>query len=209
MLVIFDWDGVFVDSFEQLFGICCVAQKQVWSGRSFIRDDFRYIHSFTLVDLARRIGMREDLIETFSSNFFNLQKADHSMSPFFSGIIEATKYFNRKSKLAIVSSNSQWEIERYLKKADIQNLFQTIHVGTNKLPKCEKIVQTMEDLAETRNTTFMVGDCRSDISQGKKAGVRTIAVTWGYQPRKSLILEDPEFIVDTVDELIEIIDKVQ
>jgi len=128
------------------------------------------------------------------------------MVDFFPGIIEAMRHINKKANLAIVSSNSEWEIDRYLKRTGIRHIFQAICVGTDKRSKSEKILKIMHDLMETKSTTFMVGDCRSDIFQGKKAGVRTIAVTWGYQSRETLFLEEPEIVVDTVPEFMKIFD---
>lgn len=208
MLIIFDWDGVFVDSLNRWFELCCIAQSQVQSGRSFIKNDFRYIQNLTFHDLARRVGMQEDLIENFCSILFDLQKDNPDTSPFFLGIIDATISISKKAKLAIVSSNSEWEIERYLKNAGIRQIFQAIRVGTDKRSKSEKIIEVMEKLEETRETTFMVGDSRGDIFQGKKAGVRTVAVSWGYQPKEQLLQENPEFIVDSVTELKQIFNTV-
>jgi phosphoglycolate phosphatase len=47
----------------------------------------------------------------------------------------------------------------------------------------------------------MIGDAISDIREGKRAGVRTAAVTWGYQPERVLAAEQPERIVRSVGAL--------
>lgn len=46
---------------------------------------------------------------------------------------------------------------------------------------------------------------RSDIRHGKAAGVRTVAVTWGYQKRHTLEQEKPDFVVDSPDELLNVL----
>lgn len=47
----------------------------------------------------------------------------------------------------------------------------------------------------------MVGDSPFDLRAGKAAGADTIGVTWGFFPREALAAEEPDLIVDTVDEL--------
>ena len=47
----------------------------------------------------------------------------------------------------------------------------------------------------------MIGDSVSDIQYAKKAGVVSIAVTWGWQSRDVLANEKPDHIVESVDEL--------
>ena len=54
------------------------------------------------------------------------------------------------------------------------------------------------------NTVF-VGDSDTDIKTGKNAGVKTVAVTWGYRNRKLLEEAFADYMADTVDELCEIL----
>jgi len=46
----------------------------------------------------------------------------------------------------------------------------------------------------------MVGNSVSDIRSAKRAGVQSIAATWGCQSRKVLARENPDFIVNSVQE---------
>jgi phosphoglycolate phosphatase len=47
----------------------------------------------------------------------------------------------------------------------------------------------------------MIGDAVSDIREGKRAGVRTAAVTWGYQAEAVLAAERPDRIVHRIAHL--------
>jgi phosphoglycolate phosphatase-like HAD superfamily hydrolase len=46
----------------------------------------------------------------------------------------------------------------------------------------------------------MVGDSNYDIEAGRTAGVRTVAVSYGYRPIS--LLKDADFIIDNIKELI-------
>jgi phosphoglycolate phosphatase len=53
----------------------------------------------------------------------------------------------------------------------------------------------------------MIGDSASDIRYAKRAGVQSIAATWGWQQRDRLVKENPDFIVDSVHELAILLDS--
>jgi phosphoglycolate phosphatase-like HAD superfamily hydrolase len=44
-----------------------------------------------------------------------------------------------------------------------------------------------------------------DIEAAKKSGIKSIAVAWGYNTKDALIKENPDFLVNSPDELINII----
>ncbi len=48
----------------------------------------------------------------------------------------------------------------------------------------------------------MIGDSVSDIQYAQKAGVQSIAATWGWQSRDTLSRENPDYIVESVSELM-------
>jgi phosphoglycolate phosphatase len=42
----------------------------------------------------------------------------------------------------------------------------------------------------------MIGDTAFDVAMGRAAGMRTIAVTWGYHPRDRLAAAGPDLVID-------------
>ena len=50
----------------------------------------------------------------------------------------------------------------------------------------------------------MIGDTHYDLECGKGAGVTTIGVTWGVEPREEIERTKPDFIADTPEELLNI-----
>jgi len=53
----------------------------------------------------------------------------------------------------------------------------------------------------------MIGDSMGDITEGRKAGAHTVAVTYGWQPRAVLESVEPEFICESMDELKALVQK--
>jgi CRISPR-associated protein Cas8b1/Cst1 subtype I-B len=52
---------------------------------------------------------------------------------------------------------------------------------------------------------FYVGDETRDIEAAKKAGIQSIAVSWGYLSREILEKYKPDYIIDNPKELLDII----
>lgn len=53
-----------------------------------------------------------------------------------------------------------------------------------------------------------VGDSEIDVLTARNAGIKSIAVTWGFNSRDFLIGHNPDFIVDYPLEVVDIIDQI-
>ena len=63
------------------------------------------------------------------------------------------------------------------------------------------ILQAMADCGTAPEDTVMIGDAVFDIDMAHAAGVRAIAVSWGFQPLASLERAKPHAIVNSFNEL--------
>ena len=59
------------------------------------------------------------------------------------------------------------------------------------------------------NNLVMVGDMHSDILMGKKIGAITIGVTTGLFSRQKLLEINPDFIFDSVAEIIKNFEQIK
>lgn len=50
--------------------------------------------------------------------------------------------------------------------------------------------------------TLFVGDSRNDVLAGQAAGVKVVAVSYGYNHGRPVSLENPDLLVDSLDVLI-------
>ena len=70
---------------------------------------------------------------------------------------------------------------------------------TSKVKKIEAIKSKFKG-----NKYFYIGDTKGDIIEGRKASVKTIAVTWGWHSEDKLKKENPDFIVHSPIELVKL-----
>lgn len=71
--------------------------------------------------------------------------------------------------------------------------------------KVEKIRHITERSGMQGNGTFYIGDTVGDILEAKQAGVKTVAVTWGWHTKEQLSVANPDSLIDSPEELLEII----
>jgi phosphoglycolate phosphatase-like HAD superfamily hydrolase len=55
-----------------------------------------------------------------------------------------------------------------------------------------------------RESVFMVGDSLSDIRAAKEAGIQSVAVAWGHQSLSRLMNGEPDHVVHSPQELLEL-----
>jgi len=67
----------------------------------------------------------------------------------------------------------------------------------------------LERLAVSPDKTAMVGDTSVDIEAGKNVGVTTIGATYGFTSRETLAASHPDYLIDAIDELLLIAEKIQ
>jgi phosphoglycolate phosphatase len=68
------------------------------------------------------------------------------------------------------------------------------------------IFEVMKRFGVSRENTVIIGDSSFDIEAGRKAGILTIAVTYGYRDRD--ILKDADYMIDSFGELLNLLPKI-
>lgn len=126
------------------------------------------------------------------------------MPPLYQDISNTIRSLTSRHTIAIISSSSSESIAHCLGTYDLESHAAGIFGGETKLSKQERIAIACKQFEFAPKDSLMIGDSISDIRAGNDAGIRTVAVTWGFQPREWLIEESPDFIIDTPPELLQI-----
>ena len=205
MLLNFDYDGVIVDSLEQLHSLACQAQASLELGRPPTRYDFATIENLTFLDLGRLIGIPEERISDYAATIFDLQSHDTRSPRLFSGIHTTFRQLAERHILVVVTSSQTDTVFQTLERNGIRDTVSQVLGGDLGLAKAERITRACQEFGVEPGKTLMIGDAVSDIREGKRAGVQTVAVTWGFQDRAFLTQESPDYIVNIPEELLAIV----
>ena len=205
-LIIFDYDGVLIDSLSDAISAVEEFCRSVSHDRVPIKEIIRSIDIMTYSEIARSIGLSPEQTERFSSHLFDrFQDIGPSMA-FFPGIESLLHQISSKN-IAIVSGNAKHVISAKLAAHGLAEKITCIFGAFEPGDKAEKIRNVCNHFGVDAGLSCMIGDSVSDIRYAKRAGVRSIAATWGWQSRDRLIREKPDFIVNSVQELSILLDS--
>lgn len=205
MLLHFDYDGVLVDSFDQLLSAAQEAASDTGLGRPPTRSDFETIEDLTANGIAALLGVPQHGIEIYTRRMHQALAADRHEPAMFPGIPHLLRTLSKRHTLVIVTSNLGRLVRRGLSRHGVEDCVALVLDAQRPGAKGEKIAHALERFGASPGESFMVGDTRGDIRHGKSAGVRTAGVTWGYQDRRTLEREAPDFIVDSPRELLDLV----
>jgi phosphoglycolate phosphatase len=199
-LLLFDFDGVLVDSLD--------------------------LYSEAVARCLERIGTpivqtREDYLDLFDGNFYESMAArgvdlqafskaaaeilpgiDYGRMKPYAGLIPVLKRLAERHCLAVVSSNGREAIGALLTRFSLAPYFRDILGSDFLFSKQEKIAYALAQYGFDRGETFYIGDTAGDMVEARAAGVRAVAVTWGWHSRERLLAARPERLVETPEGLL-------
>lgn len=200
-LVLFDFDGVIADSLEPT---CAVL------GRVMVAHGYPELATpealLRFVDANWFEGLREAGVPLQVSDDINDGVAETVAAGAFAPYDDMPGVVTRlaaRHQVLVVTSNRTDIVETCLARYGIEGVAEVLG-GDKGHSKVDKIraAQRRYHAGHADDTTWFVGDTVGDIVEGRQVGVGTIAVTWGWHPRKRLEAASPDRLVTTPAELL-------
>jgi len=208
-VIIFDFDGTVADSFDTLVNITNnLAAKFGYKPASLGEID--QIKDLTSREIIKRSGISIFKLPLLMRKVASeLNNQIHTLSP-ISGIKEAlTELKSQGNQLGIITSNQKDNVNNFLQENGLLDLFDFIYSGTRIFGKSRVINNFLYQAKIRRGEIIYVGDETRDIEAAKKSNIKVIAVTWGFNSKKVLAAQQPDFLIDHPQELIEVIQILQ
>lgn len=102
--------------------------------------------------------------------------------------------------LGILTTNSRENVVEFLKKNDLE-LFDFVYSGRAVFGKSRLLKKLMKEKKIPHEDLIYVGDEIRDVEAAKKAGIKVIGVSWGYNTKSALLESHPDHIVEKPEEL--------
>lgn len=122
-------------------------------------------------------------------------------------LLEGLKY--KGYKIAIVTSR-MINARESLKLAKIDQFIDVLVDAdsvTKHKPDPEPVLAALEMLKVKASKAVMVGDGDADIISARRAGTRSIGVTFGLTPPKILLSSKPDYVANSIEEIGDIIER--
>ncbi|MGZ3607011.1 MAG: HAD family hydrolase, partial [Syntrophales bacterium] len=125
------------------------------------------------------------------------------MAP-FAPLLPVLMELKKDNILAVVSSNISRVINDILSKHGFNGCFSDVLGADSGFSKIDKIHHAMDSFQVGKDKTYYIGDTTGDIKEAHLAGVRTVAVTWGWHSKEKLETVRPDYLIETVKDLLTI-----
>jgi phosphoglycolate phosphatase-like HAD superfamily hydrolase len=202
--LIFDFDGTLIDSFGLAFK--CINQlSEKYHYNTFDNPDFW--RGKPLKDILTQ-DVNLNLISTlfFIRDMRKLMRQHYDTLSFFEDLIPVLRELNKDYDIGIATTNSYNSVQLMLNKYKI-DFFKFIYADISVFGKPQKLKYIIKKHHLSLENTVYIGDEQRDIEAAFKAQLQSIAVTWGFNTRELLLTSNPTYIVDTPQELYDVIYK--
>ena len=213
-LVIFDLDGTLIDTMEDIANACNYALEKCGCPVRRL-DEYNMLVGRGIDNLFRGAlpeGQKtEDMVTMMRGHFvpyYNEHKCDFTRP--YNGILPLLEKLSESGLHFAVASNKYQEgteqlVEKFFGKFEFVKVLGQ-RDGKPIKPDPEIVHEAMEGVPGiTLDEVVYCGDSDVDMQTGLGAGVKTIGVTWGFRTREELAAYKPFSLVDSPDEISEII----
>jgi phosphoglycolate phosphatase len=205
--IIFDFDGTIADTFSFYLDLLNkLADKFNFQKLDPEKIDFyRNMSSHDIIKNFQIPRLRLPFVIFEAKRL--LQKGIEQIHP-IDGIKDTlTKLKTRDILLGIITSNSVRNVNAFLL--------------CNNLPQFEFVISPMRIWEKSRTlkkliinikldqaNVFYIGDETRDIEAAHEAGIKSIAITWGYNSEAILKSFSPDYLITNPEELVGIVDQI-
>ncbi len=217
-LIAFDLDGTLLDSVPDLavaadqavqaLGFPAVSEEQV---RDYVGNGAdvlvgRALSQSMTIDPALDEALLVKARELFD-DFYD--KSGHKLSHLYPAVTETLAELKQAGfTLALVTNKPSKFVPEILAKHGIDKYFVDV-LGGDAFPEKKPNPVALNWLMEKHNCQpeemLMVGDSKNDILAAKNAGCAAFGLTYGYNHGEPIAASNPEFVADTIADLLDVV----
>ncbi|NJL00125.1 MAG: HAD-IA family hydrolase [Spirulinaceae cyanobacterium SM2_1_0] len=200
-LALFDFDGTIADTHSSFIAIL-----------NRLSDEFGYAPA-TPADVERMRGLSSSqlVLQSKISRFkipFLLRRAKEELGKEIAdiqpiaGMETVLRSLTPQLRLGILTSNLTANVQAFLERNQLQDLFEFVHSDSTLFGKHKIIRRVLANLHLPPSAIAYIGDETRDIEAAKRCRTPAIAVTWGFNAASVLAQHQPDFLVTTPAELV-------
>jgi len=203
-LAMFDWDGTLFDSFTLSYNSAVEIFRR-FSLPPPPEETYRDEISANFIEFYRKYGIppeiTHDKLNEIRKRFFLQHWQGAVLNDAAEKVLLECK--NLRILTAIVSAEVPAILNSRLTELKLLPLIDRVRGGA--WPKENALRETLEFFKVEAGNSFYADDTFDGMLAAKKVGIVTVGCTWGYNSKQHIMSANPDFIIDSLEELIEII----
>lgn len=203
-LLIFDFDGTLADTlavglevFNEVagdYGLKQVSEEEL--------KELRKLNTRALLD---RMGISRLMAVRLAARIRSMLSKRIDEVPLMPGAEKMIRDLHAAGfGMGILSSNAVDNVRRFLSRYDLENCFHFIEAGASLFGKGSRLKSILKRERREAPAVMYVGDETRDMEAAREAGIHGVAVCWGANGREAMLTEDPDFCVDSPEDLIKL-----
>lgn len=201
-VIIFDFDGVIVDSLPHYIRI--FNQSRLRKSQKPIKIEDLRDHNAR--EIIRSLGVTQLRLPYLARKLKKTVRKEIAGYKPVVGIETAIRKAKKDHQIGILTTNSKDNVHAFLKTHRLE-LFDFIVTQPRLFKKDRSLRSILKKEGVAKKDMVYVGDEIRDVEASKRVGTKSISVTWGFNSKKALKNAGPDFIVEKPRELIEIVDS--
>ena len=204
-ILFFDFDGVIVHSMDMWLKM---AQRDypALTAQDFINNSMGNVHE-EFAKYAELHGHKVTSIrEHQDQNDLEIRNGLLKQR-MVTGIDVAIREVQERFQLFIVTSGRKAPVKAYLEQQNLLDAFEDVYASDDDISKYKKIQMIFERTGCVSDRCLFITDTLGDLREAARANVAGIGVSWGLHDKVDLRKGDPIAMVDSVEELVGVIQK--
>jgi HAD superfamily hydrolase (TIGR01509 family) len=199
---LFDVDGTLMDSQADICG--AIGTVLASRGRSDVSHEFlrRYIGRHLLEEFLDLGFPAEEIDQMIAEYRVIYSSRGHSGTVVYPGVADALARLGGRKSTATTKGSATTKL--VLEQFGLLRHFDHVQ-GTDGFPakpEPDVLLKSLEVLRVRPDDCLFVGDSAADMESGRRAGMRTCAVTWGYGEPHEMARWEPDFWIHAPHELL-------
>ena len=203
-VVIFDFDGTIANTLDSIIDIMNNLSDE-FGFRKIREEDIQYLRGENPREILKYLG-----ISLFKLPFV-IRKARREINSHIALLSPSVELLplmrllkENNCQIGIVTTNIEENVRKFLHANNLDQ-FDFFYTAKKVFGKDRAISKILKDMNLEKSQVYFVGDEVRDIEAGQKAGIKTVAVSWGYNTKDALAKEHPDYLIDSPMELENIV----
>jgi len=202
-VVIFDFDGTIADTFRVSIGIF---ERMTKRNDNFSEAEIEHLRGLSGLQVVRELRIRPWLVPFMLIRGRSMMRRSLKKIAIFEGIKPLIIDLHKRGvPLYITSSNSTGNILKFLQTHDMDRYFVRVYGNVGLFGKARALRQVLKTNQLRPEQVTYIGDETRDIEAAKHVGIRSVAVTWGFNSAALLKTHEPDALAKTSAELAKIL----
>ncbi len=200
---IFDWSGTLSDNFHLFCKVCDLIFSELGT-KPISATEIR--QNFTLPYMKFWNRYLPELSKEKQDDLYTKYIHKVGEPELYKNVKEIISFLNNSGYLLfIVSSDPISKLLPEIQKSGFSGLIKKTVGDVHE--KADTIASFVNDFTLDKSLTYYIGDTSGDVEAGQAVGVKTIGISWGFQYKDMLSRAKPDYIIDDIIEIKDIIER--